>query len=117
MTTQSSSTGMPTPPQITGGKEVYDKIMKEIEPDLVSSVMDTLDEKYAGETEEEKAKRMQRYAAAFVEYEKQYQEYMVNKKGEMKAFGRNMNKAIEEDNTSGEADVLQDLESQFSQTS
>ncbi|MDA0376573.1 MAG: hypothetical protein O3A80_04675 [bacterium] len=117
MTTHSSSTGMPTPPQIKGGEEVYNMIMKEIEPDLVSSVMDTLDEKYAEETEEEKAKRMKRYAAAFVEYEKQYQEYMVRKKGEVKTFGRSMNQSIEAENMSGEAGILGDLESQFSQTS
>ncbi|MBT4119813.1 MAG: hypothetical protein HOG89_03810 [Candidatus Peribacter sp.] len=117
MSSQSSSSGLPIPPQLQGGAEVYNMIMGKIEPDLTSDMIDTLDEKYAGETEEEKVERMKKYAAAFIEYQKQFEAYMNDKKAEVKSFGRGLNQSIETDSTNKEASILDDLESQFSSSS
>ena len=44
---------------------LYDAIMAQIEPDLVTATIPTLDEKYAEETPAEKKARAIRYADAF----------------------------------------------------
>ena len=47
------------------GLALYDAIMQTVEPDLLSTAIPHLAEKYAGETREQRKKRMQRYAKAF----------------------------------------------------
>jgi hypothetical protein len=46
--------------------ELYNALMKQVEPDLLTDTIDALDFMYAGETEEERAARMDRYAKAIV---------------------------------------------------
>lgn len=46
-------------------QQIYDLIMWEIEPELTSDVIPTLEAKYANETSEEKSIRMERYTFAF----------------------------------------------------
>jgi hypothetical protein len=48
---------------------LYDALMEQIEPDLVSTEIDYLDTYYSGETEEESAARAERYAKAFILFE------------------------------------------------
>lgn len=47
------------------GDVLYNAIIRAIEPDLLTCNLDTLDEKYKGESAEEHAARMQRYRDAF----------------------------------------------------
>jgi hypothetical protein len=46
-------------------QDVYILLMQEIEPELLPDVMDTLDEKYAGETEEQRKNRINHYVECF----------------------------------------------------
>ncbi|MSR87463.1 hypothetical protein EXS70_04845 [Candidatus Peribacteria bacterium] len=66
----------PTPPKIPTGKELYDALMEHIEPELTSEGSKLIEEKYKGETPENKAARMQRYDLAFERYEQAYHDYM-----------------------------------------
>lgn len=45
---------------------VYDTLMAEIEPELMSTTINALDEKYKDESEEDRAARMERYQRAFI---------------------------------------------------
>ena len=60
-------TQKPSATQSASGDALYDSIMARLEPDLTSENIDTLDEKYAGESETEYELRMERYEAAFEE--------------------------------------------------
>jgi len=48
---------------------LYDTLMGQIDPDLTLENIKTLDEKYKGETPEEKEKRELRYVASFQAYD------------------------------------------------
>lgn len=52
-------------PEYLSAQWVYDTLMEEIEPDLMTANILKLDETYAGETEAEKMDRMDRYEVAF----------------------------------------------------
>ena len=52
------------------GTQIYDTIMAQIEPDLVSTMATELNRKYANETTQERSDRMQRYKRAFELYDK-----------------------------------------------
>ena len=54
---------------------MYDSIMREIEPELTSAMLPTLDATYANETPEEKDVRSERYNKAFAEYDVRFQKY------------------------------------------
>jgi len=57
-------------------RQLYDSIMREIEPDLLTTNLDTLDAKYAGESEAQKAERMQRYQAAYAKFDEEFKAFM-----------------------------------------
>ncbi len=48
---------------------LYDTLMGHIEPDLMIANIDTLDEKYAGESEDHRKMREARYELAFLLYD------------------------------------------------
>ena len=68
--TQTPLTTVPT------GKEVYDKFMVNIEPELVTDVIPLLAEKYKNETPAEHTDRMKRYENAYAEYDRRAEEWL-----------------------------------------
>ena len=76
--TLQTNTGDVTMPS---GDEIYDALMADIEPDLITTNLPHLDEKYAGETPEQKAARMARYEAAYARYDAVFTEWLANLKG------------------------------------
>ena len=72
---QGGTTPLPPPPVIPSGEEMYDQIMSQIEPDLVTAQLPLLKEKYKDETPEQAKARADRYNRAFAEYEKQFAAY------------------------------------------
>ena len=54
---------------VHGGNWLYDFIMQTIEPDLLSSTIGTLDEKYAGESATDRNARLFRYKKAFEDFD------------------------------------------------
>jgi hypothetical protein len=56
--------------------EVYDLLMKDIEPELMSGMVETLEETYKGETAEQAKARAQRYRKAFAAYDRALATYV-----------------------------------------
>lgn len=110
MTTQASTTGI-TPPKIHGGQEVYDSIMGDIEPELTTAGLATLDEKYKDETAEAAAERLERYKKAFEEYNKRYAEYKQKQDDAVKKYGRDLAADVENKASAKDATALDDIES------
>ena len=86
----------PTPPTIPSGREIYDSIMSKIEPELVSSSLPTLNEKYKNETAIEKKARTARYNEAFAKYYKQYNAYTADLEEQVFRYHKEAMKSIEE---------------------
>lgn len=110
----SAGTQLPAPPAIPSGEEIYDRIMGQIEPELVTAVLPTLKEKYKDETQEEAKVRAVRYQKAFAEYDKQYAAYLQSQEGALRSYQMNLGRAVENVARSDEAPHLGDLESAIS---
>ncbi len=57
-------------------EDIYNMLMAEIEPELMTNNMSDLDEKYAGESEKNKKKRLKGYKKAFIKFNKNYDKLM-----------------------------------------
>ena len=60
------------------GRHVYDTLMGTIEPELLSAVIPTLEEKYRNEDPVRRIARMARYTEAFRRYDKLYNDFIMN---------------------------------------
>lgn len=113
MSSDPTSGGMPTPPIIKSGKEVYAEIMGKIEPDLVLSE-EELNTKYNDETPEENEQRMERYRNAFIKYMKQYEEYRKQRQAEVQGYKKDVFASVEGRDQAREDAAMNDLESAIS---
>lgn len=100
----------PVFPTIPTGEELYNALMSKIEPDLVTSVLPTLDAKYKGESKEDAAARAKRYEAAFAEYEKQLKAYVAGLQGQVHQYKRAAIQSAEKDERTKEGTELNSLE-------
>lgn len=114
MSDQTQTGGIPLPPAIPGGEEVYDRIMGAIEPELVTAVLPTLADKYANETQAERDARMERYKAAFIKYETEHQKFLMSQEGQVRSYKRGVMSVVEERAGGGEANQLNNIENLIS---
>jgi len=101
--------------QIPTGEEIYNAIMGEIEPELLSQNIPSLDEKYSGETEEERAKRLKRYQEAYKTYDEKYTKWIEGLKQLVEKARRHAIQSAEKESRDKELVGLAYLESQLSQ--
>ena len=94
--------------------KVYDLIMADIEPDLLSYNIDLLDEYYAGENDEEHAERMARYEAAYAAFDRAFEEFMASIQEEVRDTRRTALRERESQARSDEEAALAALETAFS---
>lgn len=99
----------PQPPKIPTGRELYDALMSHIEPELVTEVAKTIEEKYKNETPEQHALRMKRYDLAFERYEEAYREYMATLDAQVTRYRREAFAHTELSDRSAEESVLNQL--------
>lgn len=85
----------PTPPVILSADAVYDMLMGQIEPELVSSVVDTLKEEYANETPKQAIARAARYSEAFAAYDKRLALYIADLNTAIHQYARSAAKSLE----------------------
>jgi hypothetical protein len=112
--TQTSTTSsLPTLPPVFQGDDLYDQIMGEIEPELVSTVYDTLEEKYKNETPADKAARQARYEKAFVEYEHRFALYTSEWSNKLRMFQTGVSRALEADDRNDETALMSQMETAF----
>lgn len=75
-------------PVIPSAVELYDLLMKDIEPELLSNAIAGLALKYRKETKEEAAKRAERYAKAFAAYDRKLEIYIGELNAQIRKFGK-----------------------------
>lgn len=92
---------------IPTGQQIYDSIMGWIEPELTSSSLPLLEEKYRSESEADRAIRMQRYGQAFAQYEEAYKGYIDAIDRQVEACKRSARESAEW-NSRFEEDEMQD---------
>lgn len=100
--------------QLPTGAEIYDGLMADIEPDLVSDAIPLIDAKYAGETPEQTAERLARYNAAYAEYDRQFTQWADEMEVLVNAYRKDALKLEEQDSKVQENAELGNLEAQFS---
>ncbi len=106
----STKASFPPLPPVFQGDDLYDQIMGEIEPELVSSVYDTLEEKYKNETPDEKSARQARYDKAFTEYERRFSLYTSEWNGKLRTFQSGVIHALEADDRDEDSALMTQLE-------
>ena len=104
------------PPPVFTGEEIYDMIMQEIEPELTSYELPTLDEKYKDESPEAAAARAERYNKAFDAYYKRFYEYCSEWGGQFRSFQHAAMRSLEGADREEEHIELQAIESNFTTT-
>ncbi len=105
-----SSAGI-APPPVLSGTELYDSIMKDIEPELLSDNLPLLKEKYANETPEERAARAARYSVAYAEYDKRFMKNCEDWNAQLHTYKRDALHQTEHKLKSKEAAELESIES------
>ncbi len=111
--TQTAGTALPRIPVVLEGDVLYDQIMSEIEPDLMTKNYETLDAKYAGETPAQNADRKERYAKAFEEYKRRFDLYTAEWNQQLQLFQRGVLRSFEADDRTEEDAQMLHLESAF----
>lgn len=101
-------------PVLPEGKELYDEIMRGIEPELTHEELSNLDAKYKSETPEQHKARMQRYQDAFKEYDEAYKETMRRLDEQVTGYRRSILVQTEEETREADSSRLGILEQQFS---
>lgn len=87
---------LPAPPKILAGKALYDALMSKIEPDLVSTAIPTLAEKYSNETEVEKERRRKRYNKAYEKFYDALDTYLYDMQMRIKRYRKQGMETIEQ---------------------
>ncbi len=101
----------PQAPVLPEGDEFYDALMAQIEPELVSSQLPLLEARYAGESEELKIARQQRYDAAFAEFDRRSAEEMSTLEHGVQTFKSDSLKQAEAASRQQESADISNLES------
>lgn len=108
----------PTPPieellAIPSGSQVYDALMYDIEPELLTDNLQHLDEKYADETAEGRAMRYKRYEKAFATYDAVFTKWIDDLAASVQTFKKDAMKTAEAQTRDEEAQHLLSLEEQM----
>jgi len=102
---------------IPTGDDIYNNLMGAIEPDLLTTNISLLDEKYKGETKEERQARLERYRQAYNEYDKVYERWITDFTSAVTQFKRDALHSAEADAKTEDQKDLDALETQIEQSS
>lgn len=102
------------PPVIPSGAEIYNMLMKQIEPELTTDQMALLNEKYKDQPPAEVKARVARYNRAFNEYDRRFEEYVVLLKEQVNSYRKLVISRAEAEMQVEEETQLQSLESNIS---
>lgn len=105
--------GSAVPPVIPTGAALYDRLMTDIEPELVSSVLPTLAKTYRGESPIESRIRAERYTRAFQRYDKALDKYLFALGHTMKKNAATAAASLEQSERAAEKENISELEHVF----
>jgi hypothetical protein len=108
MTTTTQPAGLPV---IRNGNDMYDAIMRGIEPELTSDQIPLLAEKCKSETDEQKKVRAERYTKAFAEYDIRAAAFFSEVTAQVGVLKRKAFASAEEKHRGEEQTKMQQLES------
>lgn len=91
-------------------EQLYNALMLEIEPELVTHIVPDLDEIYAGETPEERKERGNRYAEAFELFAERFSKILDLWKEEVQMFKEKALAEFRQKSTKEDAKHLSDIE-------
>ena len=83
-------------------EELYDLIMYEIEPELLTPMIPELEKIYKNETKEEHVERMERYRQAFMVFYERFDMLLMLWKNELEVFRKEALRQLEEKVQKGE---------------
>ena len=109
MTSASSQATAPNP-----GRKVYDRIMREIDPELTSDQIPHLAEKYKDESKEDRVKRVERYNKAFAKFDEVAAHQIQHLKAQSTTYRKQALASAETEERAKELEQLQQIESSFS---
>ncbi len=104
---------VPAAPAIPTARELYDAIMRDIEPELLTKNLTTLRERYKNETSEQKAARLKRYNAAFAQYQNRYSDFILNLNRRVMEYKTTMRIVAERTVRNQENALMKQLETQI----
>lgn len=110
-----TNTVPPTPPVVLSGQELYDHIMRQIEPELCSEHLEQLKSLYASQTPEQRTVFSKKYKKAFAEYERRLAEYQRQWNEALRAYKRHAIAYIEHQSAESETSELDVLASSIDQ--
>lgn len=94
-------------------EQLYDCLMGEIEPELMTTMLPQLAEIYADESAEEMLKRREHYQWAFAQCASLWDEFIAECKVQLNAIKEQAFATVKERTSEEEALTLQSLEKQF----
>ena len=92
---------------------LYDRIMKHIEPDLISKNINKLDEKYKSESKESKELRLESYELAFDLFDIAFEAFEGGILDEVKEWKKALRKRAQEKESVEEEEKMEELEEEF----
>ncbi len=96
------------------GQDLYDTIMRAIEPELCSDSIPHLTEKYKDESREDRVKRVERYNKAYAEFDRVAASQVRQMKTTKQMHKKEAMRSAEIESRTQEAVKLQQIESLFS---
>lgn len=108
-----TQTTAPSRPQIPHPEEIYNSIMRGIEPELTTEQFPLLKEIYKNEEPSQKAVRIERYKKSFQRFDEEFQEAIQRLTGKVNSYRRHVIKYAEAQ-TQTEEEALRELEQAFS---
>ncbi len=91
-------------------EQLYNALMLEIEPELMTDMVPELEEIYAGETDEERKERGDRYAAAFELFAERFSKILDLWKEELHKFKEKALAEFQKKSTKEDAKHMADIE-------
>lgn len=99
------------------GTALYDSIMAQIEPELLTANLPNIVQLAGNDTPEQKQDRAKRYAAAFTEYDRRFQAKQLDWQQNFKSFKHEATKYMEQEMRPAEEKNLLDLEQSMASVS
>lgn len=96
---------------------IYDALMEQIEPDLMTTNVRTLDERYAGESPDDKAARYERYQLALMVMDECLEDLMMDMHFDVLELKHALTQMAKQENREEERDAIADVERQLDSTS